>query len=139
MDIIIVSAMITMPIVQDFSETPVPQEVVADSNAVFRCRHPTADFIIWMVNDTFIGANPPPDITPNTSRDEDGNLVHTLTIVARAQYNGTTIVFVAVFLSGAPPETTAPVMLLVQDNGEYLQYVCIRHELPIKLIPIKIS
>lgn len=98
-----------------FTEAPVSQDVPIGSEAVFRCRHPTADTIRWRVDDAFLGRNPPPDITPRTERNDEGILVDVLTIVARAQYNGTKVECVAQFDNGTPDEQTFPVLL----TGKY--------------------
>ena len=79
--------------------------------AVFRCRHPTADIIGWRVNGSSVGQNHPTDITPGTTRDDDGNLVNTLTIIARPEYNGTEVQCVALFRDGSPTVTSPPSVL----------------------------
>ena len=80
--------------------------------AVFRCRHSTADTIRWRLDGVLIsGSNPPPDVTPSSDRDEDGNLVQILTIVASQQYNGSEVVCVARFDDGSPNESTLPATL----------------------------
>ena len=79
--------------------------------ALFRCRHPTADFIGWFVNESLVGTNPPPDIFAGTVQDNDGNTVHTLTIAGRPEYNGTTVVCAAVYLDGRPSEPTPEALL----------------------------
>ena len=88
---------------------------------MFRCRHPTADAIRWRVDDALLGRNLPPDITPTTVRDDGGNLVDVLTIVARAEYNGTMIRCVARFDNGTPDEETSPVLLI----GKYIIIISI--------------
>lgn len=80
--------------------------------AVFRCRYPTALFILWRVNDSLVGRDSPRDISPNTTRDDNGNLVDTLTITARPEYNGTRVVGVARFDNGVPDEQTDAAMLI---------------------------
>ena len=84
--------------------------------AVFRCQHQTADTIRWRVNGTLVGRSPPPDITPSTTRDNNGNLVDTLTVIARSQYNGTMVVCVARFDDGSPDEQTVPAVLTGMVN-----------------------
>ena len=107
----------TFVLFKAFHEAPVSVEVPVGSEAVFRCRHSTADNIRWRVNGTLIsGRNPPPDITPGV---EDGTPVDTLTIVARLDYNGTTIVCVAQFDDGSSDETSQPpAVLRVQGESE---------------------
>ena len=82
------------------------------AEAEFRCRHPTAGFIRWSVNGSLVGRSPPPDIIPETTRDVTGNLVDTLTITSRPEYNGTEVVCVARFDDGSPDEQTEPATLL---------------------------
>ena len=82
------------------------------AQAVFRCRHPTADIIRWRVNGSLVGGNPPPDIIRDIIRDDNGNLVDTLTITARPQYNGTEVVCVARFDDRRPEELSQPVILI---------------------------
>ena len=63
------------------------------SIAVFRCR-PTAlnaHDVYWTLNRTRIGANPPPEVTPDIIR-ENGNVIDTLTIVGIPTYNNSEIV-----------------------------------------------
>ena len=59
-----------------------------------------------------IGRNPPPNITPSTTRDEEDNLVDLLSIVARREYNTTVVECVAEFDDGTPDETSEPPALL---------------------------
>ena len=87
------------------------------AEAEFRSRHPTADAIRWSVNGSLVGRNPPPDIIPGTTRDNNDNLVDTLTITARPEYNGTEVVCVARFDNGSPDEQTEPATIL----GSYCQ------------------
>ena len=103
-----------------FNEVPVSQEVPVGTEAVFRCQHSTAHYIGWRVNGSFVGRNSPPDITPGTTRDEDGNLVDTLTIVARLEYNGTIVVCVAQFDDGTPDETSEPPAILLIQGINYM-------------------
>ena len=68
--------------------------------AKFRCKHPAARFIDWLVNGSSIAQSPPADITPGTSTDDNGNLLNTLTIIGRLEYNGTEVQCEAVFHDG---------------------------------------
>ena len=89
------------------------------AEAVFRCQHPTAFIILWRVNGSLVGWNPPPDITPGITRDDSGNLVDTLTITARLEYNGTVVVCVARFDDGSPDEQTEPALLFgIKNNND---------------------
>ena len=94
-----------------FIEVPSSQEVFIGEVAEFRCRHPTADIIAWRVNGSSVRQNSSPDITPGTSRDDDGALVCTLTIIARPEYNGTDVVCVAVFIDESVPQPSPPALL----------------------------
>ena len=85
------------------------------AEAVFRCQHPTASIILWRVNGSLVGWNSPPDITPGITCD-NGNLVDTLTITARLEYNGTVVVCVAVFYDGSPDEQTEPALLFGNND-----------------------
>ena len=76
----------------------------------FRCRHQSPEAIIgWLVNGSSVGQFP--DITIG-SVTEDGTKVYTLTIPARSEYNKTTVVCVALFVNGSPPESTPPTTLM---------------------------
>ena len=100
-----------------FVAVPTSQEVAVDREAVFRCRHSTADTIRWRLDGMLIGGSPPPDVTPSSARGKDGNLVQILTIVASPQYNGSEVVCVARFDDGSPDETTLPATL----QGRHVQ------------------
>ena len=78
---------------------------------MFSCDHITAAFYDWTVNGSIIGPDPPPDITPGTNRDNDGDLVNTLTILARPGYNGIEVQCEALFRDGSPPELSAIAVL----------------------------
>ena len=95
-----------------FDEVPVTQEVAIGAEAMFRCRHPTANFIRWRVNGSLLGRSPPSDITPGTTRDDNDNLVDLLTITARPEYNETEVVCVAGFYDGRPEELSQPAILI---------------------------
>lgn len=97
-------------------ELPATQNVPAGDTAVYRCSHDTADIIRWRVNGSLIGRNPPPDVTPSTVTDENGNLVGTLTIVAHLEYNQTKIVCVARFDDGSPEENANSVLLIIHQG-----------------------
>ena len=101
-----------------FSEVPTSQVVFIGEETVFRCHHSTADVIAWRVNGSSVGRNPPTDITPSTNRDDDDNLVYTLTIIARPEYNGTVVECVAVFLDGSSTEVSPTALLLGKHINE---------------------
>ena len=97
-----------------FDEVPITYEVSTGAEAVFRCRHPTADIIKWRVNGSLVERNST-DITLATVYDSAGTanqMVYTLTIIARAEYNGSMVVCVAQFDEGASDEQTQPALLL---------------------------
>ena len=85
--------------------------MVVGREAEFRCRHSTADTIRWRLDGMLVGGSPPPDVTPSSDRDGNGNLVQILTIVASPQYNGSEVVCVARFDDGSPNEATLPATL----------------------------
>ena len=95
-----------------FSIIPSSQVVSVGEEAVFKCRHPTADFIDWFVNGSLVGRNPPPDVLPGVVQGDDGTTVHTLTIVGHPEYNGTVVVCEAFFRDG-PRSELSPAALLV--------------------------
>lgn len=95
-----------------FEEVPRSQQVSNGDSATFRCHHQSADTIRWRVDHALITANPSPDITPTIVREGD-HIVHTLTIVARPEYNGTVVECVAMFDDHTPDEQTAPAVLHV--------------------------
>ena len=103
-----------------FVEVPITQEVATGAQAVFRCRHPSADTIRWEVNGSLVGGNPPPDITPGTTRDDNENLVDLLTITARPEYSGTEVVCVARFDDSRPEELSQPAILTGTDSNCFL-------------------
>ena len=59
--------------------------------AVFKCQNLEATFVYWMINGSQVTQNPPPDITPSTARDENDQLVNTLTIIAHLEFNETEV------------------------------------------------
>ena len=82
--------------------------------AVFRCHNSTATIVAWRLNGSAVSqSNPPPDVTPGSTLDENGNVVdYTLTIVAHSIYNETEIVCVAIFIDDLTlNEETLPVRL----------------------------
>ena len=104
-----------------FVEVPVNQEVPMGAEATFRCQHPTADTIRWRVNGSLVGRSTPPDIAPQTIRKDNGNLVGTLSITARPEYNRTMVVGVARFDDGTPDEQTQPAMLIGTCNDTHIE------------------
>ena len=93
---------------------PASQEKAVGEHAIFRCRYVSADSLTirWRVNGVFVGRSPPPDITPDTERDVNGNLVDILTIRVSKEYNGTEVVCVAQFDNETlPNKSTHPARL----------------------------
>ena len=86
--------------------------VAPREQAIFHCQYLTADYVLWHVNGTVVRRNYHPDITPGTTRDDNDELVDTLTITAHPEYNGTEVVCVAGFDDGRPEEPSGTVFLL---------------------------
>ena len=101
-----------------FNVAPVSQEVASGASAVFMCRHLNASVIDWSVNGSLVQRDTPLDITPGTTRDDNRELVETLTITARPEYNETEVVCVARFDDGRPEERTHPAVLFGMHNAE---------------------
>ena len=79
-----------------FFEVPESQTVYLNDEAVFRCRHTSVDHgIQWRVNGKIIDQQAPPELDPGITRDEDDNIVDTLTITATQDYNNSEVVCVA--------------------------------------------
>ena len=82
-----------------------------EKNALFKCRHQVQDANIgWRINGTSIGQYL--DITRGVVPEND-SLVEILTIPALLEYNGTTVVCLAFFIDGSPPESTPAVTLTI--------------------------
>ena len=80
--------------------------------AVFRCQNIRAVFVFWKFNGSMVTQNPPPDITPATTRDENNRLVNTLTIVARSEFNGTQVECGAILQNGSTILTPSVELLI---------------------------
>lgn len=93
-----------------FTVSPEFATVAVRENATFYCQHPSADSIRWKIDGHFVTANPPQDITPGSFRSRNG-IIYTLKIMARPEYNGSTIECVATFDDGTPQEQAPPVTL----------------------------
>ena len=86
--------------------------------AEFRCRHTTADVLVWRVDGSLISlANPPPDITAEFI--SGGSK---LTIVGRPEYDGTEVVCVAKFFSSSPGESTNLAILRGMCNTKQIRF-----------------
>ena len=99
-----------------FIEVPFPLNVTIGKDAEFRCKHANADFISWRVNGTSLDRVPLPDVIIATNLTTDGIPIHTLTVTANPQYNGTVVECVALFISVQPFELTPPVTLRIQGT-----------------------
>lgn len=93
--------------------TPSSLVVETGQEAVFRCRHNSADSISWLVNDSFVGRNPPDGIAPGITM-VNNLIVDTLTIHALSEFNKTKVVCEATFRETTTSNTTSPVLLLIQ-------------------------
>ena len=86
-------------------------------SATFRCCHSgissMAVTISWTINGSQVDRFPDHDFNRGSVINENGDTVHTLTILARSEYNGTEVVCVALFRDGSPPESTPPVTLTI--------------------------
>ena len=91
--------------------------MTAGVEAVFMCRHPTADYVVWRVNNVSVGR------TSNQTSIPVSQGTGTLTILALPEYNGTVVECVALFIDGSPPEISPPVRLIVE--GKWLQLLII--------------
>ena len=86
-----------------------------NQEALFRCRHEQADFIVWQING--IPSFQYPDVVVVSIEESNGTIiVPTLTIPAIPTYNGSAVVCVA--FVGATRETTPPVTLTI--TGQYV-------------------
>ena len=82
---------------------------------MFRCQHQSLHAVItWRVNGSLV------DLFPNATQDNSGN-TGSLTITSiQAEYNGTEVVCVAIFLDiNTPREETPPVTLTVIEGWSY--------------------
>lgn len=91
-----------------FVVVPMSVNVTMDTEAVFQCKHPTADSTNWKINGTILRVLPE---GVHLGRDSTG--VHNLAIMAHPEYNSTMIECV-VFFSGSPAEETAPAVMMIQ-------------------------
>ena len=73
---------------------------------MFRCRHSMTDAIEWIINGNILRTdNPMPGIVPGTMI-ESGNMVHTLSITGRVDYDNTEVVARAVLSDGSVEDST---------------------------------
>lgn len=97
---------------------PSPITVVFGAEATFRCQHVSADVIDWKVNGRSLENYIPPNVTKH-SFSSPGGFIHTLSILALEDYNGTNVECVAItFLDelriNQQRQETSPVVLLIQ-------------------------
>ena len=97
---------------------PVSQTVSLGEMAEFRCRHDSANAILWKVNGSLIN-NPQSDITIESISGSGGSK---LTIVGQPKFDGVDVVCVAFFFDSAPNETNPPAIL----RGMFEQYRHVR-------------
>ena len=94
-----------------FVEVPVSQSVFVGETAMFRCRHSMTDAIEWMINGTTLTTdNTMPGISNGTIM-ESGNIVHTLSITGRVDYDNTEVVARADLPDGSFEDST-PIAIL---------------------------
>ena len=100
-----------------FLEFPRSLNVSVGQQAVFLCRHATAETLSWRINDTAISvfSNNLTNITRRgiTFLPHDRSAEDVLTIDALSEYNNTSVVCVALFI-GSPPEISSLSVLLIQ-------------------------
>ena len=84
--------------------------VLVNDTAVFRCSHPTADYIEWRVNGISVSTHAPVEINPGLIRDEEDNFIDTLNITATSVYNNSGVVCVAQFFGGESLSTDAAIL-----------------------------
>ena len=90
--------------------TPQTQMVYEQERAVFRCRPTSHDSEIhWRVDGMLVGLNPPLEIDPGFERDENENIVGTLTVTATPDYNNSEVVCVSEI--GSQSTSTLPAFL----------------------------
>lgn len=96
--------------VLEFTVSPESDTVAVGENATFSCQYPSADNIRWKKDNQYVTNNPSQDISPGYLHSPNG-IIYTLKIVARPEYNGSTIECVATFDDGTPQEQAPPVTL----------------------------
>ena len=104
--------LIFMHVHVEFIESPSNISVLLgfETEAVFRCRHSTANAISWRVDGSPVQEFP--NITISLS-----NQLYTLTIPAMLKYNGTEVVCVALFIGGSHlDEDTPPATLTIIEG-----------------------
>ena len=96
-----------------------PESVVVftDSEAEFTCRSRNAPSFSWRVNGTFLNQlDPSIHADLDTDQDTVGDIeLYTLTITARAEYNGTVVQCVAAVFGGDFRES-GNATLMIQGN-----------------------
>ena len=104
-----------------FSEIPsnITLLIGSDEEAIFRCSHESVGVdVAWLINGTFIQNVQLPDVVI-AFVNENGTKVHTLSIPARSEYNGTEVVCIANFVD-ALPERSPSVILILMEGWSYV-------------------
>ena len=78
---------------------------------MFRCRHSMTDTIEWIINGTSLSTDHPLPGISNGTMMESGNMVHTLSITGRVDYDNTEVVARAVLSDGSHEDST-PIAIL---------------------------
>ena len=103
--------------VSEFTEYPSNITQPVGSVAVFRCRHPSADGIGWIVNGTSLTQIPASEITNDFIIENDVRIFR-LIIPTNLEYNGTVVVCVATFFDGLTPSVFTPPVTLSVITGQ---------------------
>ena len=86
---------------------------VEQGRATFRCQNSLCDAVNWQVNGTSVNRANLPNISINELQSSTV-ITYTLSIETLLKYNQMTVVCVASFFDGTPPQFTVPVTLLIQ-------------------------
>ena len=88
---------------------------VEQETATFYCQHSNSDGINWRVNGQSLSVLNSSNIRSSSNNPQsNGARLYSLSIKALSEFNRSTVVCVAIFFDGSPPEFTMPVSLLVQ-------------------------
>lgn len=95
----------------DFSIIPSHQVVAEGQSSTFRCQHPHADDIVWLINGQSLTMSPLRDVTAQSG----GNpLISSLYMTGYREYNRSSVECVATFGAGNTVERSPMAILLVQ-------------------------
>ena len=108
--------MTTAVAVGTFSITPESVVQAEGLNATFFCAHPTASATGWRLNSTSVNMRKPQNVIVGTTTDGYGRSLQYLTILATADYNGTTVQCFAFVMKNESSvvENAMTVLLIVQ-------------------------